>query len=122
MVVIISLVVLFLTAIIIGFLFKADKSTQTSNTSAPIKIVTKPAVQNAYVNVKSINLREKPNAESTILGRYTQNAVLIIVRETGDWYSVIIKDKEGYMIKNAIVKGAIPPISSLQTAKKGSSR
>ena len=56
-VVIISLVVLFLTAIIIGFLFKADKSTQTSNTSAPIKIVTKPAVQNAYVNVKSI---EKP--------------------------------------------------------------
>ncbi|MDP2853940.1 MAG: SH3 domain-containing protein [Smithellaceae bacterium] len=121
-VVIISLVVLFLTAIIIGSLFKANKSTQTSNTSAPIKIVTKPAVQNAYVNAKSLNLREAPNTESVILGRYTRNRHLIIVGEIGDWYRVIIEDKEGYMIKDAIGKGAIPPISSLQTTKKGSSR
>lgn len=120
-VIIISLVVLFLAAIIIGSLFKANKSTQTSNTSVPIKIVTKPAVQNAYVNAESLNLREAPNTESVISGRYTRNTVLIIVGEIGDWYRVIIEDKEGYMIKEAIGKGAIPPISSPQTSKKGSS-
>ncbi len=120
-VVIISLVVLFLTAIIIGSLFKANKSTSTSNTSAPLKIGTKPAVRNAYVNAKSLNLRKEPNTGSVILSRYARNTTLIIVGEIGDWYRVIIEDKEGYMIKDAIGKGAIPP-RSLQTTRKGASR
>lgn len=59
-----------------------------------------------YVHARSVNLRRKPTTESEILGKHSRGTALTILGESGDWYRVIIENKEGYLRRDLVKTSA----------------
>ncbi len=55
-----------------------------------------------YVKSTSINVREKPDKNSTAIDSAVQNAEITVTGENGDWYKVTIGGKDGYILKSLL--------------------
>ena len=55
-----------------------------------------------YVKSTSINVREKPDKNSTAIDSAVQNTEITVTGESGDWYKVTIGGKDGYILKSLL--------------------
>lgn len=55
-----------------------------------------------YVKSTSINVREKPDKNSTAIDSAVQNTEITVTGESGDWYKVTIGSKDGYILKSLL--------------------
>jgi uncharacterized protein (TIGR02594 family) len=72
-----------------------------------------PQFDNYRVTIKALNIREKPNASSKVLGRLGENDVIEKLGESSDgkWIKLNRNDVEGWSSKRFLVKQPyIPPI------------
>lgn len=57
-----------------------------------------------YVTADKLNVRSKPNTDSTVLGQLTKGASKTIKGVSGDFYKITYKDKTAYVSKKYISK------------------
>lgn len=94
----------------------SDATAETANVEETVDTEKEPAVKEAVKSTKPVygtvtnctllNIREKPNTNSTVLCRVRPNSKLIIdlSNSTVDWYSVTTKDGiKGYCMKDYVV-------------------
>jgi hypothetical protein len=64
-------------------------------------IIFKTYSQNIFVvNSQAVNLRLKPSAKSTIVGKANFKDTLYLIAETGDWINVYLKNgQQGFLLK-----------------------
>lgn len=62
-----------------------------------------------YINAMYVRLRSGPSTESSILGEYNTGASLTIHGTSGEWTSVSINGKDGYVYSTYVSKGTITP-------------
>ena len=62
-----------------------------------------------YINAMYVRLRSGPSTDSSILGEYNTGTSLTIKGTSGEWTSVTISGKDGYVYSTYVSKGTVAP-------------